>query len=234
LTSGLKEDNVFAAAPPPSSTRDKGFEAVGAFAKSHGQNRTDDGLSPRARKLIGQAKSSLLTPEQQESISPENVKGVFHQYAIQFLQSPLGWPFRQEFCRRVAVVILGTPYGDVSVIVDAIESLARLAVTSLAEDSYGKVQADVPAIIRTFTATITRLESFVSGLPLHWTDIKAKKESPEADLILAALRRGLGELVEAFGPFSDDLRLGRAEMRAAREAAAGPKKQDMRVRDRYR
>jgi len=119
----------------------------------------------------------------------------------------------------MAAVVLGQPYGDVGIIVDAIDALTRLAVCSLKEDKYGNVQRDVKLIIRTFTTTVTQLEGFKKSLGVHWTDIEKKQESPEADAILVALKGGLNELVTAFGDYSEDLRLSQSEMRMAREAA---------------
>jgi nucleoporin NDC1 len=119
----------------------------------------------------------------------------------------------------MAAVILGSPYGDVGIIVDAIDSLTRLAVCSLKEDPYGNVQRDVPKIIKTFTATIAQLEGFKQSLGMHWTDVEKKKESPEVETILAALKGGLHELLDAFQDYSADLQLSQRDMREAREAA---------------
>jgi nucleoporin NDC1 len=155
-------------------------------------------------------------------VSPEGIKRIFHQYATKVLQYYLAWPFRQEFRRKIAAVVLGSPYGDVGIIADAIDSLTRMAVYSLTEDKYGNVQRDIPVIIRTLTSTITKLEAFKQGLENHWTDLEKSRDSPEADTILAALKGGLNELVTSFGDYSEDLRLSQSEMRMAREAAATP------------
>jgi nucleoporin NDC1 len=119
----------------------------------------------------------------------------------------------------MAAIVLGQPYGDVGVIVDAIDALTRFAVCSLKEDKYGNVQRDVKLIIRTFTNTVTKLEDFKKSIGVHWTDIEKIQESPETDTILVALKSGLEKLIEAFGDYSEDLRLSQSEMRMAREAA---------------
>lgn len=143
---------------------------------------------------------------------------------MQLLRSPFGHPFRQTLRRRACVVVLGTPYSNLSVIVDAIDALTRLAVSSLTEDSYGRVQADVPAIIRTFTNTISNLETFMQNLPVHWTDVEFSEQQggkrvEEVDVVISELRKGLKELLEAFGGYADNLGLGIREMRVARETA---------------
>ena len=183
---------------------------MGTFAKVHGQ-------SP-SQSIITQAKG-VLTSKQQYAVTPEGFKGLFKEYATQVLRTPLGWPFRQEYRRKIAAVVLGSPYGDVGIIVDAIDALTRLAVCSLTEDMYGNVQRDVKLIIRTLTTTVIKLEAFKQSLEVHWTDVEGTRESPEVDRILAALKDGLNELLTAFGDYSEDLRLSLSEMRMAKEAA---------------
>jgi hypothetical protein len=215
LSAPLKEDNIWTASPAPKSRSASIVQSVGAIARTHGHSPSE----PPAVKLIDQASSAVLTPEQREALSPGGILAYLGPYATQFLQSPLGWPFRQEYRRRMAAVVLGSPYGDVGIIVDAIDSLTRLAVCSLKEDPYGNVQRDVPKIIKTFTATIAQLEGFKQSLGMHWTDVERKKESPEVETILAALKGGLHELLDAFQDYSADLQLSQRDMREAREAA---------------
>lgn len=161
----------------------------------------------------------VLTPEQKQLMDAQGFTGLIGPWALWVIKSNLGWPFRQEYRRRIGAVVLGSPYGDVGIIVDAIDSLTRLSVCSLKEDKYGNVQRDVKLIIQTLTNTITQLEGFKTRLGIHWTDVNAVRESPEVDAVLAALKSGLGDLVEAFGDYSEDLRLSQSEMRMAREAA---------------
>jgi hypothetical protein len=197
------------------------------YAKSHGQSPSG-GLSPKSRKLLDKIESAVLTPAQKAAADAQGVGGLFRQWAIWLLQSKMGWPFRQEYRRRISGIVLGSPYGDVGIIVDSIDSLTRLAVCSLNEDKYGNVQRDVRLIIQTLTKAVTKLEEFKTKLGFHWTDVERKQECPEVDTILAALKGGLNELVTAFGDYSEDLRLSQSEMRMAREAATpAPKKPEM-------
>jgi nucleoporin NDC1 len=215
LKDGLKQPGDIFSTP---NSKSKGFaEAVGSFAKAHGQS--PPGSSPSARKLLAKAESVVLTPEQRKEVETNGVNALFKERALRFLQTSFGWPFRQEYRRRIAAIVLGSPYGDVGIMVDAIDTLTRFAVCSLAEDKYGNVQRDVKLIIQTFTASVTKLEAFKNGLPFHWTDVEKKRESPEIDTILTSLKGGLSELIEAFGNYSEDLRLSQSEMRMAREAA---------------
>jgi hypothetical protein len=196
--------------------------AMGRFVKAHGES-PPEGFSSRSKALLLKAEETVLDQEQQQSLSEQGVTGLFRKQFIQILKSPLGWPFRQEYRRRVVAVVLGSPRGDVGIIVDAVDSLTRLAVSSLTEDTYGKVQKDVKVIMLTFTEAITKLESLRAQTTFHWTDVHARKECPEVDTILAALRGGLVALIDAFGEYATDIKLSRTDLRRATEAAAAPR-----------
>ena len=121
--------------------------------------------------------------------------------------------------------MLGTPYSELSVIVDAIDALTCLAIASLKEDNFGKVQKDIPGLIRTLVNTTTRLESFVNGLAVHWTDVEFQemdgqgRRVEEVERVLDSLKTGLRKMVGAFGDYAVELGLGPAEMRISREVA---------------
>jgi len=219
LKDGFKSPGDIFDTPPRATSKAAGItQAVGTFAKNHGQS--SPGLKPR--KLLERAEDVILTSQQKEA----GVGTLFKEWATKFLKTNLGVPFRQEYRRRIAAIVLGSPYGDVGIIVDAVDSLTKFAVFSLAEDQYGNVQRDVKLIIQTFTTTIMKLEDFKARLDFHWTDVERKKESPEVDEVLNALRSGLDQLITSFGDYSEDLRLSQSEMRMAREAAS-PAKQQM-------
>lgn len=206
-------------AQPSDSRSLRYIEAVGSFAKSHGQLSPPDQRSRSRSAATERTQDALHAALAAKFQQPEGVSNAIHEKLAVILKTPLGIPFRQEYRRRINKVILGYPYGDVGILVDAIDSITRFAVCSLVEDQYGKVQKDIKAIIQNYTRTIFRLESFKDNLQLHWTDVEARRESPEVDLILTTLKGGLRELVEAFGDYSVELRLSHSEMRLAREAA---------------
>jgi hypothetical protein len=219
LAQPLPAKNLFSAPAEP-SRREFAAQAVSNFAKEHGQS-PNSGLSPKAKRLRDAAENAILTPRQKEALANQGVLGgLFRDWALWFLKSAAGWPFRQEYRRRIAAIVIGSPYGDIGLIVDAIDSLTRFAVCSLTEDKYGNVQRDVKLIIQTLTQTITTLQAFKSRLGIHWTDIEAKQETPEVDAILVALKAGLSNLIDSFENYSVELRLSQSEMRLAREAAA--------------
>ncbi|KAI9873812.1 MAG: hypothetical protein M1830_010584 [Pleopsidium flavum] len=229
ISAPLKQGNIFTNPLPPSSRREMAQTTIGNLTKSYGQSQPTKPFSisesPRAKKYLESGKNKILTPQQQQALSPAGLQETFNSYLMQFLRSPFGQPFRQTLHRRACVVVLGTPYSNLSIIVDAIDSLTRLAICSLTEDSYGRVQADVPVVIRTFVNTIANLEAFKQNLPVHWTDVEFREQDgarriEEVDLVISGLRSGLRELVEAFGGYADNLGLGVREMRIARETAA--------------
>ncbi|KAF4630234.1 hypothetical protein G7Y89_g7902 [Cudoniella acicularis] len=220
IKDGLHEPgDIFTSTPKPKSETGRGIEAVGRFAKRHGQSPPGP-VSPKSKQLLLKAEGAVLTPQQQQALSTQGVTGLFRERILWFLQTSLGWPFRQEYRRRMAAIVLGTPYGDVGIVVDAVDALTRFAVCSLTEDKYGNVQKDVKTMIQTFTKSIVQLEEFKIKLGVHWTDVEKRQESPEVDIILAALRGGLNELITAFGDYAGDLRLSQTDMRKARETAA--------------
>ena len=219
MKDGLNEPgDLFSKPPKASSVRTRVVQEVGKFAKDHGQSPPGP-VSPRARKLLEKAEQAILTQQQREIVASDGFVGLFKGLIGVLIETKAGAPFRQEYRRKMAAIVLGEPYGDTGIIIDAIEALTKLAVCSIKEDKYGQAQRDVKLIIRTFTNTVTKLEGFKKSVGIHWTDIERKSESPETETILTALRDGLTELIRAFGDYSEDLRLSQSEMRMAREAA---------------
>ncbi|RKF57603.1 Nucleoporin NDC1 [Golovinomyces cichoracearum] len=226
LSEPLKEGldlpgDIFNAVSPPSSPMRGVARAVGKFAKSKGQS-SPTGPSPKTKKLIQAAENMILNEKQKQALTKSNFSTTLKRWGLIFLQSHLGWPFRQEYRRVMATIVLGTPYGEVGLIVDAIESLARLAVCSLTEDQFGNVQRDIKVIIVTFTTTIMKLENFRNSVGLHWTDVMAVQESPETDQILNSLKFGLKNVVDAFEKYSENLGLSQRELRIAKELTSPP------------
>lgn len=175
-------------------------------------------LSPLVQKGYSQAKG-VVDEVARQATSRENLHSPIQKWTRRFLDSPIGVAFRQTYDRRITMVVLGTPYAEPSLCINAISALTRLALHSLTEDSYGNVQRDVSSIIRTFTAVTVKLEKFKADFPIHWTDLGGSKECAEVDEVLVTLKEALRQLVEGFGPYARDIRLTFADMRQAREAA---------------
>lgn len=207
---------IMQSTPERRSFRKEVEKVVGQVATAPGQPSQ---LSPLAKHAMETAKGKLLEL-QQKATGTDDTQTLFKDLALKVLTTPyIGWPFRQAFNRRLMAAVLGTPYGEPSLYVNAITAVSQLATHSLKEDKYGNVQRDVATILRTFTAVTSKLESFKNGFPVHWTDVEMDKTAAEVDAVLLALREGLGQLIQAFGPYSRDLRLSLTDMRMAKEAA---------------
>ncbi|KAI4258212.1 MAG: hypothetical protein L6R42_005231, partial [Xanthoria sp. 1 TBL-2021] len=196
----LKEGQVMMNPPPPSSRREMVETKVGSFAKSIGNNPPSsygNPLSPKTQQYLEAARNKLLTPEQQQAITPAHVQSQYNTYMTRFLQSRFGQPFRQTFARRVQSIVFGQPYSELTLIVDAVESLTNLATASIKEDAYGKVAKDIPLILRTYIITYQTMERFTATLPVHWTDVHFSEDQRRTEdvlIVLSALRNGLQEL----------------------------------------
>ncbi|KAI0436314.1 nucleoporin protein Ndc1-Nup [Xylaria telfairii] len=195
-------------------------DTISKVVTSPGKTPIDDWAPVIKRQAIKVA-DRVMTREQKEALQPQAMRGYLANLAVQVMALPfVGSIFQQTFDRQLAKAALGSPYAETSVYINAAYALSRLAVSSLTEDRYGNVQRDVASIIRTFTTVIRRLETFRDEFPTHWTDLSQARQCPKVTEVLTALKVGLGALVTAFGQYSADLRLSRADMRLAQEAAA--------------
>lgn len=247
LSEPIKDGNIFTTAPKGTSRQDKFGDAFSSAAKSFGQSEDwTPTARARVRDVFDRASSAVLSPEQkQKSLgSPQKFKLLtgspstthkpedMNPVLAQILRSPIGQPFRQTYAQRLSAIVLGTPESSLSLIVDAVESLTRLLIASLAEDPYGKVQADVPSAVRLLTQTTLALNAFAhqSALDAHWTDINFPPSTdpqaqavarlvPDVEIVLAALRGGLKDLLTAFRPYLRDIGIAGKDLRLATEAA---------------
>ena len=229
LSGPLKDENILSNPALMRNTSAMLASSIGSFAKNAGQSPNAktplSSLSPQAKKYFNAARNKMLTPEQQKLISSDNAKSSINTYLVQILHSPVGIPFRQTFGRRLCTKVLGTPYSELSVVLNAVDSLTGLAVSSLQEDKYGMVSKDVPQIINQYVITINTINSFSSALVPHWTDVTfdAKagqgRRSKEVDVLVERLRLGLAELLTIFSDHFVSLGLSRIELKRARQTA---------------
>ncbi|KAI7265041.1 hypothetical protein KC345_g8602 [Hortaea werneckii] len=190
--------------------------AIKSFGQSPGASNP---VSPRARKALEWTEQHTGFNRSQLSVS--GLQREANGYSLHFLRTPLGEPFRQNFSRRVQAVIYGVPFSSKANIFHAAKSLVSLAVSSLKEDDFGQVAPSIPLIIRTFTSTITAVQKHVQTLEPHWTDVyftPADRNIPEVTELVDLLRKGLEEVLLAFGEYATSLGLEAKELREAREA----------------
>lgn len=240
LTDPPREGNFLASSPKANSRPERLSEAVSTTTRSYGQSPDWTPVArARARDVFDRASSAVLSPERKQRLfgsDPKLLTGAskpanVHPIIAQILRSPVGQRLQQTYAKRLSAIVLGSPHAALCPILDAVETLTRLLVASLGEDQYGKVQADVPTIVRLFTGTIMTLETFIhGGLDVHWTDVsfpppsnpEAQAEArrdPHVELVMAALKTSLGDLLSAFNPYLRDIGLTSKDVRLAREAA---------------
>ncbi|KAK9466893.1 nucleoporin protein Ndc1-Nup [Lipomyces arxii] len=94
------------------------------------------------------------------------VKSKVAVYAVTFLRSPLGVPFRCTVQRRVSMLI-----NNPDLVSSAIFGLSNLVVNSMSEDTFGTVQRDIPRVLEELDKTLTVLEEFYEQPILHWSDV---------------------------------------------------------------
>ena len=221
MAAPIKQDNVLASSPPPSS---RFVSGVDAFARTHGNHAgAEDPLSPQARKLLTASSHALLNEKQREAITPAGAGRIFRKYSCEILTLPyIGAFFRLTFARRASAIVIGEPdQGGTSesVIAKASVSLATLAARSAQEDHSGRASKDIATIIRTYVATIASIEDFIAWLEPHWSDARFQdKRAPDVENVVRHLKAGLKMILEAFDGYSE-LNLTIKEKRIAREKA---------------
>jgi nucleoporin NDC1 len=214
---GIQEGEVFA-------KQSSSFaQNVGKLAKAVGQSpNAHNPLTPRARRALEWGTDRMLSKEQQAQLSKQNLGKETNAYVMSFLQTPVGEPFRKTFARLANAVIFGIPRSNRVNIVHAIRSLTALVLASLTEDDYGQAAKDVPAIIRTYTATIGEIQRFLTVLEPSWTDVEfdanRSRQVCEISGVVQELRNGLEQMLLAFGEYATSLGLTKREIREAKEA----------------
>ncbi|KAM5469658.1 hypothetical protein MauCBS54593_004212 [Microsporum audouinii] len=241
ITQPSKNENILLASPKPGTRTEKFEAAFGPIAKSYGQSQDwTPAAKAKARAAMDRASNVLLSPEQKRTLSnsaqelklltsPSGASGSPNPIIQHIMRSPLGFPFRQPFSNRLRGIVLGSPNSKLAAIVDATESLKCLLIASLEEDQFGRVQADVPSVVKLFTQTIIALESFVGkdGLQPHWSDVDLASPGGEenfrsveqVEIVISTLKNGLSELLGAFSLYLNEVGVVGRDLQQAREAA---------------
>ncbi|KAF5661292.1 nuclear envelope protein [Fusarium heterosporum] len=227
VSAPLRDDPIFNSRAAPRTMRSEVEKRLSQVTRSPGDSPASK-LSPIAKKTWKEAKDRVLTKEQQELVAPDHLKGQFEHWTLRMMEvDAVAALFQQDFRTQFAAAVLGTPYAEPTLCINAIHVLHHLSVHSLAEDQFGNVHRDVPSIIRTFTLVIKKLEAFRLEFPLHWTDVSGKRVSPEVEKVIDALKVALQQVLSKFEPYSSDLRLTLTDIRLAKEACADAKKPEL-------
>ena len=220
LSAPLKSEGVLGRAPQPAFPGEWMESRIGNVAKYYGQSHQPNTPFSQAKKLFFIALDKILTPEQQQWFSPAGLVAAYHACVSRLLHLPygLGMALRQTFERRASKIVLGSPRGELEMLLFSIQALTSLAVASLHEDTYGQVAKDVPTLIRSFMDTISKIEMFMQELEVHWTDLDFQgRKSEDVEKLLEGLKGGLRELVVNFGGYAQNIGLTEAEMEKARK-----------------
>jgi nucleoporin NDC1 len=226
LTDDPKQGNIFVPSPKGSSRHEKFTETLSTTAKAYGQSPD---WTPQARatakQILNRASSAVLTPERKQkflgvspdvkllpSPLPKDHASPSFPFLSQILRFPLWKVLHQSHHTRIRSIVLGTPYAQLSPIVDAIDSITLFLIASLQEDPYGKVQADVPVVVRLLSDTIFAVNDFVST--------EVKKNDSDIQILDETLRNCLRELLGAFKPYLGEIGLKGNDLRLARAAAS--------------
>jgi nucleoporin NDC1 len=213
ISSPIKEDKIMGPGVPPENRLQK-FEAFASdFAKVH--SSPENARNARAKKLLDSGTKGL-------NQGVQTSRGFLDQYSSQFFQSPLGTFFQSSTRRTASVVIGGTPYSRVTLVVNAIKSLTKLAVLSLKEDSLGQFHKEVPEIIRVFSTAIKQTEEYLRTLSL-FVEENSPNIPPDVADVVSTLRDGLENVLGAFAEYLEHMSISPIDLRDAKELVSGVK-----------
>ncbi|KAF2471607.1 uncharacterized protein BDR25DRAFT_260073 [Lindgomyces ingoldianus] len=215
ISQPLRQDQVAAPEPLPTTRMGRIEWKTSQIARAHSspQNAADS----KAREYLKKGQVQLNEGARQ-------AESLWTVYKTKLVASPLGWPWRSCVRRHANAVINGTPYSRQSAIMNAITSLTNLTVASLKEDEYGQFNGQVPEIIRTFSLAIKKIETYMQGLDVHWTDLDClarqdteRKKIPEVQAVLESLKEGLEKILRAFNEYLSNMGMSRQEILEAKK-----------------
>lgn len=226
ISQPLKDDKQVVALPQKPNTKWEHFEAAtSGIAKMH----SSPGNSQQAygREAINKGMKKAQEGAQQ-------AESVASTASTKILSSPFGYVFSHSLPRRAKLVVLGAPYSRISLICNAITALTNLAVFSIAEDAIGRFHESVPAIIRTFTAAINKIDAYMASLEVHWSDKDTlgkpeaeRKRVLEVEKVKGCLQQGLESILGSFEKYLSGMSMSRLEISEAKKATAIAKRPEM-------
>jgi nucleoporin NDC1 len=208
ITQPLKDDKQVVAPPPMHSSPGNSQQAYGREAINKGMKKAQEGAQ-QAESVASTASTKVLS-------------------------SPFGYVFSHSLPRRAKLVVLGAPYSRISLICNAITALTNLAVFSITEDAIGRFHESVPAMIRTFTAALNKLDAYMTSLEVHWSDKETlakaeaeRKKVPEVEKVKECLQQGLESILGSFSQYLSGMGMSRLEVMEAQKAATSARRPEM-------
>ena len=206
LTRQISNKPIVQSTPPPKTRAETLEHRVGQSVKWFGGSK--EPWTPPVSKVKNYADRSGITKER--------ANGLFEKMSIrlQAASSVFAWFFKTPLERRINAVILGSPYSNAALIVDAVESVTRMQVASLSEDDYGKVISGVPDTVRTLTKAVVAIETFVGA-----NNQGGLSGIEEVEMVFDRLKAALSELLSGFQLYLTDVGLGIRELQEAKKAS---------------
>lgn len=226
ISQPLKDDKPIVVPPPKPNTKWEHFEAAtSGIAKMHSSPGNSQQAYGREAINKGMQKAQEGAQQAENAASTASNK---------ILSSPFGYVFSHSLPRRAKVVVLGAPYSRMSLICNAITALTNLAVFSIAEDAIGRFHESIPAIIRTFTTAINKIDTYMASLEVHWSDKQSlakpeaeRKRVSEVETVRECLQKGLQNILSSFEKYLSGMGMSRLEVLDAQKAAAITKQPEM-------
>jgi nucleoporin NDC1 len=213
----LRDDKQIAAMPPKPNTRMEHVEAVTTgFAKSIS-------APGNAQQAYGrEALNKGLKKAQEGTQQAESFVALYYNKLV---ASPLGRPFQRSLQRTTKVIVLGAPYSRISLICNAVTALTNLTTFSLKQDELGRFHQGVPQIINIFTVAIKKIDEYMAGVEIHWSDYGTLKKPeaerrnvPQVNEVRECLREGLEKILGSFNEYLGALGLSKLEILEAKKA----------------
>lgn len=134
-------------------------------------------------------------------------------------QSPVARFLMTSPVRLIESIVLGTPTGNATLHVHAVQSVTNLLVASLNEDTYGKAVSSVPPAIQAMTKSIFNIEHVIRK---HTNGVVTQADArnlQEVLMVHSCTKTCLKTLLEKFGSFLRDVGLSIRDLNEAQKAA---------------
>lgn len=135
-------------------------------------------------------------------------------------QSPIGRYLLASPIRMIKSIVLGTPTGNATLTLHAVNSVKNLLVASLTEDTYGRAVACVPPMIQAVTKAIFVIEHVIAKYTNGVLTQSDQQELEEVLTVQRDMKSCLKELLEKFGMYLHDVGLSIRDLNEARKAVA--------------
>ncbi|KAJ4294536.1 hypothetical protein N0V90_008227 [Kalmusia sp. IMI 367209] len=219
----LKDAPIKGAGLSSTTAREKLGDLTADFAKSLSSPQNGQKTRDYLKKGVAEGSQHLRK-------AAEEAEARSSGFVSQFMASPLGYPFRRSLRRTASIVVTGAPYSRFSILCNAITALTNLTVFSFREDEFGRLQEEVPRIIRVFTEALKKVDEYVAKLEVHWSDFDTlarpadqRKKISEVEEVRECLRSGLEKVIRTFGEYLRGMGMTSVEIQDAKKVAAkGP------------